>query len=223
MSPTSNIPQQKQNQNLLIPPKQSHSFHLIPHPLSLFLSLFLPFFFSPHNSKGRENTCGKISPESLVSENLSRLLRLIYNMPIASVIYPYLRQLEGEFNELEDNKKRSQKRMEDRKNLSDQDLERDDECGICMENYAKMVLPNCGHSMCITCFHDWNARSQSCPFCRGNLKRVSSTDLWVLTRNSDVIDAVTLAKENLRRFYLYVENIPVVMPATHVVVYDYML
>ncbi|PRQ40059.1 putative transcription factor C2H2 family [Rosa chinensis] len=140
-----------------------------------------------------------------------------------AVIYPYLRQLEGEFNELEDNKKRSQKRMEDRKNLSDQDLERDDECGICMENYAKMVLPNCGHSMCITCFHDWNARSQSCPFCRGNLKRVSSTDLWVLTRNSDVIDAVTLAKENLRRFYLYVENIPVVMPATHVVVYDYML
>lgn len=68
-----------------------------------------------------------------------------------------------------------------------------------------------------------NARSQSCPFCRGSLKRVSSTDLWVLTRNSDVIDAVTLAKENLRRFYLYVENIPVIMPATHVVVYDYML
>ncbi|XP_004310017.1 PREDICTED: peroxisome biogenesis factor 10-like [Fragaria vesca subsp. vesca] len=139
------------------------------------------------------------------------------------VIYPYLRQLEGEFNELEDSKKRSQKRIEDRKNLSDIDLERDDECGICMENYAKMVLPNCGHSMCITCFHDWNARSQSCPFCRGSLKRVSSTDLWVLTRNSDVIDAVTLAKENLRRFYLYVENIPVIMPATHVVVYDYML
>ncbi|KAL6186399.1 hypothetical protein ACLB2K_042519 [Fragaria x ananassa] len=139
------------------------------------------------------------------------------------VIYPYLRQLESEFNELEDSKKRSKKRTEDRKNLSDIDLERDDECGICMENYAKMVLPNCGHSMCITCFHDWNARSQSCPFCRGSLKRVSSTDLWVLTRNSDVIDAVTLAKENLRRFYLYVENIPVIMPATHVVVYDYML
>lgn len=140
-----------------------------------------------------------------------------------AVIYPYLRQLEGEFNELEDNKNRSRKRMEDRKKLSDKDLEREDECGICMENYERMVLPNCGHSMCITCFHDWNARSQSCPFCRGSLKRVSSTDLWVLTRNSDVIDAVTLAKENLRRFYLYVENIPVVMPAKHVVVYDYML
>ncbi|KAL6193205.1 hypothetical protein ACLB2K_034289 [Fragaria x ananassa] len=152
------------------------------------------------------------------------------------VIYPYLRQLEGEFNELEDSKKRSQKRIEDRKNLSDIDLERDDECGICMENYAKMVLPNCGHSifnknycasyLLLVIFNvtDYrNARSQSCPFCRGSLKRVSSTDLWVLTRNSDVIDAVTLAKENLRRFYLYVENIPVIMPATHVVVYDYML
>lgn len=68
-----------------------------------------------------------------------------------------------------------------------------------------------------------NARSQSCPFCRGNLTKVSSSDLWVLTSSIDVIDAVTLAKENLRRFYLYIENLPVIMPDTHVVVCDYML
>ncbi|CAL2231030.1 unnamed protein product [Prunus armeniaca] len=153
-----------------------------------------------------------------------------------AVIYPYLRQLEGEFNELEDNNNHnynnkksrctdvlSRKKMEGWRKLSDKDQDRDDECGICMENCTKMVLPNCGHSMCITCFHNWNARSQSCPFCRDSLKRVSSRDLWVLTSNSDVIDTVTLAKENLRRFYLYIENLPVVVPATHVVVYDYML
>ncbi|RXH72213.1 hypothetical protein DVH24_033751 [Malus domestica] len=164
--------------------------------------------------------------ENFVSTSQCILLEII-----AAVIYPYLRQLEGEFNELEDNNnKRSRctdvlgrKRMEDRRKHSDKDLERDDECGICMENCTKMVLPNCGHSMCITCFHDWNARSKSCPFCRGSLKRVSSRDLWVLTSIGDVIDAVTLAKENLRRFYLYIENLPVVVPATPIVVYDYML
>ena len=69
-----------------------------------------------------------------------------------------------------------------------------------------------------------NARSESCPFCRGSLKRVSSTDLWVLTSNSDVIDAVTLAKENLRRFNLYIENLrPFVAPDTHVMLFDYMI
>lgn len=82
---------------------------------------------------------------------------------IAAVIYPYLRQLEGEFNGLEDyNNKRNRfadvsgrKRVEDRRKVPDKDVDRDDECGICMENCTKMVLPNCGHSMCITCFHNW--------------------------------------------------------------------
>ena len=64
--------------------------------------------------------------------------------------------------ELEDNNKKSRgaevlsrKRVEDKKKVSDKDIDRDDECGICMETRTKMVLPNCGHSMCICCFHDW--------------------------------------------------------------------
>lgn len=68
-----------------------------------------------------------------------------------------------------------------------------------------------------------NVRSQSCPFCRGSLKRVSSRDLWVLLSNNDMIDTITLAKENLRSFYLYIENLPLLMPDTHLFVYDYML
>ena len=71
--------------------------------------------------------------------------------------------------------------------------------------------------------NDRNVRSQSCPFCRGSLKRVSSRDLWDLISNCDVIDTIALAKENLRCFYLYIENLPLVMPDTHVVIYDYML
>ncbi|XP_034677106.1 E3 ubiquitin-protein ligase AIRP2-like [Vitis riparia] len=147
-----------------------------------------------------------------------------------AVIYPSLRQLGGQFIELEDTNKRSRctevlsrKRVEDRRKVSDKEIDRDDECGICMETCTKMVLPNCGHSMCICCFHDWNVRSQSCPFCRGSLKRVSSRDLWVLTGNIDVVDTVTLAKEDLRCFYLYIDNLPPLMPDTHSLLYDYMI
>ncbi|XP_044492352.1 E3 ubiquitin-protein ligase AIRP2-like [Mangifera indica] len=147
-----------------------------------------------------------------------------------AVIYPSLRQLEGEFVVLEENNVRncfsevsSRNIVEDWRKLSDKDLERDNECGICMENCTKMVLPNCGHSLCSSCFHDWNMRSQSCPFCRGGLKRVSSKDLWVLISSSDIIDRVTIAKENLRCFYLYMENLPLITPETHLYVHDYMI
>lgn len=146
-----------------------------------------------------------------------------------AVIYPSLMQLEGEIIELEDckrtgnrhNEALSKKRMEERTKLSEMDL--DDECGICMETGTKMVLPNCGHSMCIGCFRDWNVRSQSCPFCRGNLQRLNSRDLWVLTSDKDVVDTNTLAKENLRRLYLYIGNLPLVMPQPDMFVYDYMI
>lgn len=81
---------------------------------------------------------------------------------LAAVIYPSLRQLEGEFIELEDDTMTSQstevstrKRVEGRRKPSDNDLERDEECGICMENCTRMLLPGCGHAMCHSCFHDW--------------------------------------------------------------------
>lgn len=81
---------------------------------------------------------------------------------LAAVIYPSLRQLEGEFIELEDNDLRSQSmevltrtRGDGRMKLSDNDLEKEEECGICMENCTRMLLPSCGHTMCNSCFHDW--------------------------------------------------------------------
>ncbi|XP_074274337.1 E3 ubiquitin-protein ligase AIRP2-like [Silene latifolia] len=147
-----------------------------------------------------------------------------------AVIYPSLRQLEGNLIDLEESKKQtrisdslSRKRMEEKRKLFDKETERDEECGICMELGTKMVLPTCGHSMCIRCFHDWNSRSRSCPFCRGSLKRVSSKDLWVLTNIYEVVDSVTIARENLTRFYLYIDSLPPVAPDTNIYVYDYMI
>ncbi|PON42349.1 RING/U-box superfamily protein [Parasponia andersonii] len=147
---------------------------------------------------------------SISSKERKATLREFY-----AVIYPSLRQLEGEFIELEDYNTRNQYGEGHHRKLSNKDIERDDECGICMEDSTKMSEKHLNYR---------NARSESCPFCRGSLKRVSSTDLWVLTSDNDVIDAVTLAKENLRRFYLYIENLrPFIAPDTHVMLFDYML
>ncbi|CAA6668262.1 unnamed protein product [Spirodela intermedia] len=106
----------------------------------------------------------------------------------------------------------------------DKDAERENECGICMEPCTKMVLPNCNHAMCINCYHDWNTRSQSCPFCRGSLRRITSRDLWVLTGDGDVVDAETLAEDDLRRFHRYVDRLPLAIPDTlFLVYYDYLV
>ncbi|KAH9708440.1 hypothetical protein KPL70_012889 [Citrus sinensis] len=165
-----------------------------------------------------------------VPSYLGLLNILVYKVYVDGMPALSSKERKATLREFYDNSKRDQcseissrKRVEERRKLSDKDLDRNDECGICMENCTKMVLPNCGHSLCVNCFHDWNARSQSCPFCRGSLQRVSSADLWVLISDIDIIDMVTIAKENLRRFYLYIENLPLIVPDTHPFVYDYML
>ncbi|KAH6797806.1 hypothetical protein C2S52_022360 [Perilla frutescens var. hirtella] len=144
-----------------------------------------------------------------------------------AVIYPMLKQLEGNLVGLmEENLKRTQASESEAKERcidDDDDEEREEECGICMEMDCKVVLPICGHTMCISCFEEWHVRSRSCPFCRGSLKRVTSRDLWVLTSSSDVVDAMTLAKDNLRRFYLYVENLPLLASEDSLLMYNYLM
>lgn len=46
---------------------------------------------------------------------------------------------------------------EDYNRCSDVDIEREEECGICMEMNSKLVLPKCNHAMCSNCFNDWYA------------------------------------------------------------------
>ncbi|KAJ4836727.1 hypothetical protein Tsubulata_024013 [Turnera subulata] len=104
------------------------------------------------------------------------------------------------------------------------DLDREDECGICLEPCAKVVLPNCCHAMCIKCYRNWSTRSESCPFCRGSLKRVNSEDLWVLTCNNDVVDAKTITRKDMQWFEAYIESLPEDYPdALFLVYYEYLL
>ncbi|KAL8230557.1 hypothetical protein R6Q57_000335 [Mikania cordata] len=107
---------------------------------------------------------------------------------------------------------------------SELDMEREDECGICLESCTKMVLPDCCHSMCINCYHDWNMRSVSCPFCRGSLKRVNSDDLWVLPCRGEMVDQKTVSKEDTKRFYNYINKLPTDIPDAVFLVYnDYLI
>ncbi|KAH9325563.1 hypothetical protein KI387_005741, partial [Taxus chinensis] len=122
-----------------------------------------------------------------------------------AVIFPSLLQLQGGITEMEDRKQKAvcmerykKKVNEERGQLSALDLEREEECGICMETNSKIVLPNCNHAMCMKCYREWHARAQSCPFCRDSLKRVNSRDLWIFTDNGEVVDMATLARENLK-------------------------
>ncbi|KAF9605470.1 hypothetical protein IFM89_017489 [Coptis chinensis] len=160
---------------------------------------------------------------------LASVLTTNFENKIAAVILPSLEQLQG--TEMDVTQEKNQRRVEfgrkgieERKKLFDMDWEREDECGICMELCAKMVLPNCCHSMCINCYRDWNTRSESCPFCRGSLKRVSSSDLWVLTNSGDFLDSETVSKEDLSRFYLYIDKLPRDIPdALFLVYYEYLI
>ncbi|CAN4090500.1 unnamed protein product [Withania somnifera] len=130
------------------------------------------------------------------------------------VILPSLQQLHSNLVELVDSKVvnygigSSQEKAKGDSKFSNFEAERENECGICLEPCNKMVLPDCCHAMCINCYRDWNTRSESCPFCRGNLKRVKSRDLWVLTCNDEVVDPETVSKEDLLHFYLYVNSLP---------------
>jgi len=148
-----------------------------------------------------------------------------------AVILPSLQRLHGSLEESKAAKEWNQgmessgrNRLEGDGRLVNVNLEREDECGICLEPCTKMVLPNCCHAMCIKCYRNWNTKSESCPFCRGSLKRVNSEDLWVLTCNDDVVDAETVSKEDLLRFYLYVNSLPKDYPdALFLVYYEYLI
>ncbi|KAK9050066.1 hypothetical protein SSX86_030963 [Deinandra increscens subsp. villosa] len=147
------------------------------------------------------------------------------------VILPSLKRLGPNPLELDINEDNVQafrtnpmKKTEKKTKSSELDMEREDECGICLEPCTKMVLPDCCHAMCINCYHDWNMRSVSCPFCRGSLKRVNSGDLWVLPCRGDVVDQKTVSKEDKKRFYNYINKLPKDIPDAVFLVYnDYLI
>ncbi|PIN08023.1 putative E3 ubiquitin ligase [Handroanthus impetiginosus] len=107
----------------------------------------------------------------------------------------------------------------DKGKLSEIDIEREEECGICMELNTKVVLPGCSHSLCMNCYRNWRARSQSCPFCRDSLKRMNSGELWIYPSNCDIVDLSAIARENLKRLFMYIDKLPIVVPDPIVVSY----
>ena len=83
-----------------------------------------------------------------------------------AVIYPSLLQLERGLTDTEDKKQKAvcmeryrRRDDEEHKQYSDVDIEREEECGICMEMNSKIVLPNCNHAMCLKCYREWYAYS----------------------------------------------------------------
>lgn len=79
-----------------------------------------------------------------------------------AVIFPSLLQLQSGITDLEDRKQKEActlrfKRKDgmERGKLSEVDIEREEECGICMEMNSKVVLPNCSHSLCLKCYREW--------------------------------------------------------------------
>ncbi|RLM65932.1 zinc finger Ring-type domain-containing protein [Panicum miliaceum] len=109
---------------------------------------------------------------------------------------------------------------ESKRPVSEIDVEREEECGICMEMNNKVVLPTCSHAMCMKCYRQWRSRSQSCPFCRDSLKRVNSGDLWMFTDCRDVVDMATVTRENIRRLFMYIDKLPLVTPENIFYAYD---
>lgn len=96
--------------------------------------------------------------------------------------------------------------------LSEVEIEREAECGICLEPNGKVVLPDCRHSLCLKCYQDWRSRSVSCPFCRTSLTRVNSSDLWVCVEKSETVELSVVLKEDWQRLYRYIEELPIVAP-----------
>ncbi|KAH7568937.1 hypothetical protein JRO89_XS06G0076600 [Xanthoceras sorbifolium] len=209
-----------------------------------------------------------------------------------AVIYPSLLQLPRGVTDTEDKKQKAvcmeryrRRDDEEHRQHTDIDIEREEECGICMEMNSKIVLPNCNHAMClkwqwllivngwtsliafpvqiaqfqiescaefanfvakpkldvnVTCFDHsrvklissfelafgirthliGRTRSQSCPFCRDSLKRVNSCDLWVFMDSRDIIDPATVTRENLRRLFMYIDKLPLIVPDNLFDTYD---
>jgi Zinc finger, C3HC4 type (RING finger) len=80
----------------------------------------------------------------------------------AAIIFPSLLQLQKGISDLDDKRQKTicmeryKRRVDEvRGAFSEIDVEREEECGICMEMNSKVVLPNCSHSMCLKCYRDW--------------------------------------------------------------------
>ena len=78
------------------------------------------------------------------------------------IIFPSLIQLQGGVTVAEDWRQKDlcatkymPKDAINKRKISDSEVNRENECEICMEMNNRIVLPICSHSMCIKCYQDW--------------------------------------------------------------------
>jgi hypothetical protein len=111
-------------------------------------------FYGRHLS----NQSVTLFPPSLGSDSFLPVLPASPGWLAAGVLFPSLLQLPSGITELDDKKQRrlcvDRFRRRDA-GFSQLDLERELECGICLEANAKIVLPDCTHSLCLSCFEHW--------------------------------------------------------------------
>ncbi|XP_027926784.1 E3 ubiquitin-protein ligase AIRP2-like isoform X2 [Vigna unguiculata] len=120
------------------------------------------------------------------------------------VVFPSLLQLHRGITDVEDRKQKhlcatkyKLKDLTSKGKLSEADIEREEECGICLEMNSMVVLPNCYHSMCMECYQDC-------------LKRVNPDDLWIYISSNEINDLASINKENLKRLVMYIESLPLI-------------
>ncbi|XP_022641952.1 uncharacterized protein LOC106773705 isoform X2 [Vigna radiata var. radiata] len=77
------------------------------------------------------------------------------------VIFPSLLQLHRGITDVEERKQKDlfakkymHKDIVRKGKISEIDIEREEECGICMEMNNKVVLPNCNHTLCMKCYRN---------------------------------------------------------------------
>ncbi|XP_071930465.1 E3 ubiquitin-protein ligase AIRP2-like isoform X2 [Coffea arabica] len=85
-----------------------------------------------------------------------------------AIIYPSLMQLQRGVTDSEDKKQKAvclerykRRDEEEHRQISELEVEREEECGICMEMNSKIVLPNCNHAMCMKCYREWYFYSEN--------------------------------------------------------------
>ncbi|CAJ2640272.1 unnamed protein product [Trifolium pratense] len=78
-----------------------------------------------------------------------------------TVLFPALLQLQMGITDLDERKQKEEYAIKYQKKNdfkgwkeSEIDIERDQECGVCLEVKTKVVLPNCCHQMCFNCYRD---------------------------------------------------------------------
>jgi hypothetical protein len=109
------------------------------------------------------------NPFYVLDDNNQRILNVFFLFCFSAIIFPALLQLQKGVTDLEERKQKevNANRYQKKTDFKDRreskiDIEREQECGVCLEVKAKVVLPNCCHQMCFKCYREWYIQFFNC-------------------------------------------------------------